>query len=88
MGDLLSFPKKPERPDDWPWSELRPIVESLVSESAAERMKGDTLRMIDRAQEVSSGICEEGTRAALVELVAEVLVDRIMAERKFERRQA
>ena len=88
MGDVLPFLKKPERGDEWPWPVLKEIIEGQAPESVAARMKPDVLRWVERAQEVSSGICSEGTRDQLVLLVAEVLFDRINAETRFERERA
>jgi hypothetical protein len=89
MDNIPEFPKKPSRPEDWPWSGLKDVITGTLAgqlpESVAERMKPDVLRMIDRAQEVSAGICSEETRAQLVELVAEMFTDRLMAETRYER---
>lgn len=95
--NVHSFPKKVDRPEDWPWCRFRDMIQEQVAsgelpEGAAEavtaRMKPDVLRWIDRTQEVSAGICSEETRAQLVELVAEMLTDRLVVEMDFERRRA
>jgi hypothetical protein len=77
MGDILSFPKKPERGEDWPWLVLKEVIEdqvkrsapevapaayAAISEAVAERMKPDVLRWIGLAQEVAQGIPSEESR--------------------------
>jgi hypothetical protein len=92
MGDILSFPTKPE---DWPWSVIRQVIEDQVKRSAPEiapeavaaRMKPDVLRWIDRAGEISSGVGPL-ERERLVTFLSEVIADRLLSEVERERERA
>lgn len=94
MDNIPEFPKKPSRPEDWPWSMLRDMIEGQVklsdglpegaAEAVAARMKPGVLQMVDRARGITSG-CSMEIQDQLVELVAEMFADRLILEMEFER---
>lgn len=95
MDNVLPFP---QRDDEYPWTGLKDVLEEQAKklsdglpESApaaiTARMKVDALRWVERAGEISPGICPL-ERARLLTFLSEVIVDRLMVEMERERERA